>query len=116
MKEANILVRIRIALSEMGVRLFRNQAGRYLLSDGRYLQSGLVKGASDLIGWTSIRITPQMVGRKVAVFTSVEVKGPKGKVTADQHVFLQNVRDAGGIAVVARSEEEAVVKVREYSP
>lgn len=116
MKEANILVRIRIALSEMGVRVFRNQVGRYMLSDGRYLQSGLVKGASDLIGWTSITITPEMIGRKVAVFTAVEVKGPKGQVTADQHIFLDNVRQAGGIAVVAHSEAEAVVKVREYSP
>ena len=116
MKETNILRRIQIALTEIGVRVFRNQVGRYQLIDGRYLQSGLVKGASDLVGWTSVTITPEMIGRRVAVFTGIEVKGPKGQVTAEQHVFLENVRQAGGIAVVARSEEEAVVKVREYRP
>ncbi len=116
MKEGNILKRIQVALSNIGARVFRNQVGRYLLVDGRYLQSGLVKGSSDLVGWHSVTITPAMVGRKIAVFVACEVKGPKTAVTPEQYIFIENVKRAGGIAFIARSPEEAVTELQNFHP
>ncbi len=44
-------------------------------------------------------------GRMIAI----ELKSPTGKATPDQERFLQNVRDNGGIAFVARSIDEVIV-------
>lgn len=34
----------------------------------------------DLLGWTSIVITPEMIGKRVAVFTMAEIKDPNWKL------------------------------------
>lgn len=111
MRESLIQNRIRIALSELGSRLFRNNVGLAETADGRKIRFGLCKGSSDLIGWTPVVITEEMIGQTLAVFTAVEVKTPKGRVSLDQQRFIDAVLDAGGIATVARSAEEAVEKV-----
>lgn len=116
MKETNVLRRIQVALSAIGARVFRNQLGRYKLEDGRWLSSGLVKGSSDLIGWTPVLIRGDMVGKELAVFTAVEVKAEQGKLRKEQKEFLDVVNAAGGIGVVAHSEAEAVAKVGEFKP
>ncbi len=64
-------------------------------------------GGSDLIGWVSKTITPDMVGQKVAVFLAVEIKSDAGKPTAAQEVFIEQVNAHGGIAGIVRSVEEA---------
>ena len=38
-------------------------------------------GASDLIGFTTVEITPEMVGQKAAIFTAIEVKRETGRVS-----------------------------------
>jgi hypothetical protein len=48
-----------------------------------------------------------MVGKKFARFTAVEVKTETGRVTPEQQDFISAVNDAGGIAGVIRSEEDA---------
>jgi hypothetical protein len=47
-----------------------------------------------------------MVGRHIAQFMSIEVKTPKGVVRPEQLVWAENVRKAGGIAVIARSVDD----------
>jgi hypothetical protein len=69
---------------------------------------GLQPGSSDLIGWRTVTITPEMVGQQVAVFTSIEVKTPTGRVKPEQQQWLDAVLSAGGIAGVARSVEDAL--------
>lgn len=69
---------------------------------------GLAKGSADLIGWTTRTITPEMVGTQVAVFTSIEVKTPTGRLRPEQKQWLDVVQAAGGIAGVARSVDEAL--------
>ena len=49
-----------------------------------------------------------MVGQQVAVFTSIEVKTPTGRIRPEQQRWLNAVQAAGGIAGVARSIEEAM--------
>lgn len=39
---------------------------------------GAPNGTPDLCGWTSVKITPDMVGQTVAVFTAEEVKATGG--------------------------------------
>ena len=107
--ETEIQQRIRLALGTTPhLRLFRNQVGQ--LPDprtGRPVQFGLARGSSDLIGWRTVTITPDMVGTRLAVFTSIEVKTPTGRLTPQQHAWLGTVRNAGGIAGVARSVRDA---------
>jgi hypothetical protein len=108
--ETDLQQRIRLALgTRSDLRLFRNQVGQ--LPDprtGRPVQFGLARGSADLIGWRTITITPEMVGQQLAVFTSIEVKTPTGRIRPEQHAWLGAVRSAGGIAGVARSVADAV--------
>lgn len=76
-----------------------------------------VNGTSDLVGWTSVLITPDMVGGRVAVFTCIETKNSKGgKTSADQHNFIEQVHKAGGIAGVANSQDAAKKIIAEFKP
>ena len=68
---------------------------------------GLAKGSSDLIGYRTVTVTPEMVGQRIAVFTSLEVKTATGRVSAEQRQWLEVVAAAGGIAGVVRSVEDA---------
>ncbi len=72
------------------VRLFRNNTG--MLNGIRF---GLCVGSSDLIGFQSIMVTPEMIGQKLAVFTALEVKTAKGKATPAQTKFIEMVRVFG---------------------
>lgn len=116
--ETKLQQEIRLALGqESDLRLFRNQVGQ--LPDprtGRYVQFGLAKGSSDLVGFKTIEVTPEMVGQKLAVFCSIEVKTPKGRLTTNQESWLKCVRSAGGIAGVARSIKDAIHIVSSYRP
>lgn len=89
------------------VRLFRNQVGTYKLPDGRWITSGLAKGSADLIGWQTVEITPDMVGQKIAVFLSLEIKAGSGRVRPDQENWQAQVKKAGGIAAICRTVIEA---------
>ena len=72
-------------------------------------------GGGDLLGWRTVEVTPEMVGQRVAVFTSIEVKTRTGKLRPEQEQWLKVVRAAGGIAGVARSVEDAEALVRQGS-
>jgi hypothetical protein len=98
---------IRLRCSTGPVRLFRNNTGTLYDRQGRPVTFGLSKGSADLIGWTTRTITPDMVGQRVAVFTSIEVKTATGRLRPEQRQWLEAVQAAGGIAGVARSVEDA---------
>ena len=112
--ETDLQQRIRLALgTRSDLRLFRNQVGQ--LPDprtGRPVQFGLARGSADLIGWRTITVTPEMVGQRIAVFTSVEVKTERGHVRPEQHAWQRTVSAAGGIAGIARSIQDANDLVR----
>jgi hypothetical protein len=91
------------------LRLFRNQVGS--LPDprtGRLVTFGLARGSADLIGWRTITIGPEHIGQRIAVFTSIEVKTPTGRLRPEQQQWLGVVRGAGGVAGVVRSVEDAL--------
>ena len=104
--ERDIMREIQVALSDPATRLFRMQSGSYELIDGRHITVGF-PGLSDLVGWHCVTITPEMVGRTVAIYTAIEVKSRRGKVTNQQLRFIEAVRNAGGLAGIARTIPEA---------
>ena len=104
--EAYVQNKIRLAIGSGDVRLFRNNTGALLDMQGRLVKFGLCKGSSDLIGFRSITITPDMVGQKIAVFSAIEVKD-KGKATVEQKNFINIINNAGGYAGVAKNVNDA---------
>jgi hypothetical protein len=48
------------------------------------------------------------VGQRLAVFTSIEIKTPTGRVSPQQQTWLGAVQGAGGIAGIARSVPDAL--------
>ena len=106
--EQNIQQEIRLALSKTGSRMFRNNSGAFKDSTGRWVRYGVANpGGSDLIGWTPVTVTADMVGRTLAVFTAIEVKTKTGKTSPEQTNFIDRVKIDGGIAGVARSANDA---------
>lgn len=112
---------IMIAVSESpDARLFRNNVGtgwqgkprwhhgELVLQNPRPLHAGLVVGSSDLIGWQTVTVTPEMVGSRLAVFSAVEVKTGAGRLTTEQRAFIAAVQRAGGFAGEARSVADAL--------
>lgn len=47
-------------------------------------------------------------------YLAVEVKRQDGKLTVEQRVFLDTVRELGGLAVVARSVADVVNAINDY--
>jgi hypothetical protein len=127
MKEMAILQRVMLACSRGATRLFRNNVGQawtgkaerladgaVLLREARPFHAGLCTGSSDLIGFHVVTVTADMVGRQVALFAAVEVKAARGRLRPEQANFIKQVRKAGGIAGVARSDEEALALFDTY--
>ena len=106
MGEMAVLRQVLDACGRGEVRLFRNNTGALEDKTGRIVRYGLCKGSSDLIGWRTVDVTPDMVGQRVAVFVALEVKD-RGRLTAEQAQFLEVVRRAGGIAAEVRSVADA---------
>jgi hypothetical protein len=108
--ETTLQQQIRLALgTRPDARLFRNQVGS--LPDprtGRLVTFGLARGSADLIGWRTITIGPEHIGQRLAVFTSIEVKTPTGRIRPEQQAWLQAVQSAGGFAGIARSVPDAL--------
>ncbi|MFM2158570.1 MAG: hypothetical protein RLZZ124_1044 [Cyanobacteriota bacterium] len=87
-------------------RLWRNNTGALKDSTGRLVRYGLCPGSSDLIGLRTRIITETDLGHRFAQFVAIEVKD-QGRLTEQQRAFLAMVTQAGGLAGVARSPEDA---------
>jgi hypothetical protein len=86
-----------------GLVLWRSNCGA-AKKPGRYIKFG-IPGQGDLIG-----LLPN--GR----FLSIEVKMPGGPIRPEQVAFGEKVNAAGGLWFVARSVDEAVLRVHEAMP
>ena len=122
-----------LRLVEAGAKIWRNNVGRAIqgkrhvvkasgpvslnfgdivIKAPRYVRFGLCEGSSDLIGYLPVTVTPDMVGRKLAVFVAAEAKSTTGKETDHQADYLRTVREDGGIAFAFRTEAEALQQLR----
>lgn len=87
---------IRLELTKLGFTVFRVNVGSVKLADGRWFDTGLPKGFSDL-----------MAIRNGNVYF-IEVKTSIGRATQDQLRFIENMRNKGCIAGVVRSMEDVL--------
>lgn len=136
--ESSVLRSVWLAVARTTV-LFRTNTGRawvgngpprrltdgsMVLVGGRPISLGFSKpdgspvaGTADLIGWTPVTITQDMIGCKIAVFTAIETKRTVGgRASTDQLNFIEQVRRAGGIAGVANTPSVAQSIVSDYQP
>jgi hypothetical protein len=90
----------------------QNPDGSITLYNPRPIKFGLCLGGSDLIGWTKVLITPDMVGKHIAVFTAVECKTSKGVAKNAQLNFISVIKQAGGKAGIAKTPEQGVEVIR----
>ena len=102
--------KVRLAASSLGARLMRNNSGACYNADGRFIRFGLGNESQtlsdqlkfgDFIGATVITITPMMMGKKVAIFTNLEVK-PEGALTKTINAANKNPksREAGQLRAI----------------
>lgn len=88
---------IMLALADSGCAIFRANVGRFRMEDGRWFDTGLPPGFSDLFGICAD-------GRPLFV----EVKTKTGRVSEAQWNFLAAMLARGARAGVARSIDDAV--------
>lgn len=87
-------------------QVYTAKGGERVISVPRPVEFGLTKGSGDGIGWRTITITPDMVGRRIAVFTSLETKAGRGRATKEQINWCNQVNSAGGIALVINDPDQ----------
>lgn len=102
MREIDIQNKIRLALSEHAI-IFRANVGKVRMQDGRFFDTGLPKGYSDLSG----------VRRSDGKAIFIEVKNAKGRTSKYQDNFLKQMKKTGALVGVARSPEEALKIIME---
>ena len=130
--EAEVQAQVRLGLSKLfRCVMFRNNVGAFKGANGSWVRYGLANDSKqmnkknksgDLIGWTPIVITPEMIGHTIPVFTSIETKKegykPSGQKQLEHHEGQENWRDsilrAGGIAAIVDSAESAVGVIKEW--
>lgn len=112
--ESEVQEEIQIQAMYFNCNLMRNNSGALKDIEGRQVRFGLgniskehnerVK-SSDLIGFTKVTITPEMVGKTIAVFTAVEVKKEAwdenkkfDKRETAQNNFINFIKNNGGFA------------------
>ncbi len=111
--EGKVSADIVLAFGHGDCRLLRNNVGGLYAKDGRFVAYGLgsmggkiLPGTLDWIGWRTVTITPDMVGRRVAIFAAIDAKDLE-KPRTGQITFTNNVIAAGGLAGFAHNVEEA---------
>lgn len=123
---------VRIRASAWGLKLFRNNSGVLMNDVGVPVRFGLGNESkklnqelksSDFIGWTPLTITPEMVGKQVAIFTAIEAKAigfieresynPNSREYG-QDRFIKLVTNAGGLAAFATNNNDVDRIINDY--
>ncbi|WP_339179278.1 VRR-NUC domain-containing protein [Oceanobacillus sp. FSL W7-1293] len=97
MRESDIQNSIRLALNPYAV-IFRVNSGKVRMKDGRFFDTGVPNGYTDLSGFR------KSDGK--AIF--LEIKTDKGRLRDAQKHFLNTMQQYPIICGVARSPEEAI--------
>lgn len=131
LSEAGVQSRVRLHAPENRQFLGRNNSGAYSKkkppTDGtrwgwcnESAKFNKVFKTSDVIGYTRVLVTPEMVGKIVAVFTGLEIKDPDWTLTpGDNHAQAQNacitkILTDGGIASFITNHSQVALVVRQY--
>jgi|GEM_PF-5220436 len=88
--------------------------GQHLLINSKRIHYGLYKGSGDYIGWTPVVVTLDMIGKTVAVFTSIEEKTVHDNMSHEQENWFRRVKESGGIAEIYKEMPNgAIERIRE---
>lgn len=130
--EAEVQAEVRLETSQKhNTVLWRNNVGAFQSKTGAWVRYGLANDSkqmnaaiksADLIGWTPITITADMIGKIVPIFTSIEVKEegyyPSGKAQIAhfeaQEKWCNGILRYNGIAGIVDSAEKAGELVLEW--
>jgi len=122
-EESIIQQEIQIKARFFECMLMRNNSGAFTDNTGRLVRYGLgniskkhndsIK-SSDLIGFTKVIVTQDMVGKTLAVFTAIEVKKEDWKYNKNnfsnrenaQYNFINWVTNNGGLAGFCNDAEQ----------
>ncbi len=116
--ESRVQSLVRLEGPRFDAKLWRNNVGVLTDADGRPVRYGLandsrelnkVLKSSDLIGWRTIIITPDMVGLRIARFVARECKPEGWRFTGTdrevaQQAWIDLVNADGGDAAFATGE------------
>lgn len=97
MSETALIHEVMKAISAKGHKIFRTNVGKVRMRDGRWFDTGLPKGYSDLCG-------TKKGGRAFYIETKLHPRKP----TKEQVQFLLTMIKTGAIGGVAYSAEEAL--------
>lgn len=98
--EHDIQNEIRLALSAHGYCVFRINSGKVKMADGRWFETGVPKGFSDLVAIKDGRIS------------FLEIKNEIGRPSAEQLKFIEVMQSRYGCrAGIARSVSDALAIV-----
>ena len=97
MTEHDLQNLIRLKLTELGYTVFRANVGKVKMQDGRWFDTGLPKGFSDLFAVKDGRVY------------FIECKVKPNKPTPEQLNFIERMIQQGCRAGVAYSVDEAVM-------
>ena len=103
MKEHDLQNQIRIKLSQCGYTVFRANVGKVKMQDGRWFDTGLPPGFSDLFAVRDGRIY------------FIECKVHPRKPTQEQLNFIRRMQEQGCSAGIAYSVDDAM-KIIELTP
>ena len=95
-EEHSIQNAVRRVLSENGCVIFRINVGKGRTFDGRYFDTGVPVGFSDLFG------VRQSDGKAIS-----------GRVRPEQKNFIEKMRRSGAVAGICRSTEDAIRLITE---
>lgn len=125
--ESEIQQKIQIEGPYHNCQLLRNNSGALKNNRGEVVRYGLGNisskhnkqmKSSDLIGFTTKVITPDMIGKTVAIFTAVEVKAEHFNTSDERIIAQQNfinwVVRHGGIAGFAKSVDDFKVILKSW--
>jgi hypothetical protein len=113
--ETDVWKRAQLDSSPLGYRLFRNQRYKGQTIKGAWVDTGVGgNGGSDLIGYKIVTITPDMVGKNVAIFAALEAKKGKNGASEDQIKFINAAKNNGGIAGVFRNLDDIIQHEKEW--
>lgn len=128
-EETKLQRRIMLETEDVNTRVFRNNVGaawqgsnftirdrRLIEGKARYVVYGLAPGSSDLVAVRSIEITPDMVGKRIAVAGFIETKVDGQTTTTEQKNFLKMGYRLGAITAVATTVEEARNALTDWKP
>jgi len=119
MSEAAVTSRVKLEASQKNCRLWRNNVGACMDSEGNFIRYGLANESkklnqnfksSDLVGIRPVLIQPHHVGNILGQFLAREIKKtgwkyrPNDKRMAAQFNFIQLIQSMGGDAAFATGE------------